>query len=122
MKIISQTLYCSLALCSFIAQAKEKMKIKTQMDASNPTHTLAYNCAVGTAQTELNINNVRTTILNGGDMWWDLGNNRYEIPKGSGKHSMFAGALWIGGMMIMVSLRLLDKLTVSRVLTTGQVH
>ena len=24
-------------------------------------------------------------------------NGRYEIPKGSGKHSMFAGALWIGG-------------------------
>ena len=31
-------------------------------------------------------------------MWWDLNNGRYEIPQGSGKHSMFAGALWIGGL------------------------
>ena len=64
---------------------------------SNVNNTLNNNCAIGTSQTELDINNVRTTILNAGDMWWDLSNGRYEIPKGSGKHSMFAGALWIGG-------------------------
>ena len=31
-------------------------------------------------------------------MWWDLNNAVYEIPQGSNKHSMFAGALWIGGL------------------------
>ena len=31
-------------------------------------------------------------------MWWDLDNGKYEIPNGGGKHSMFAGALWIGGL------------------------
>lgn len=37
-------------------------------------------------------------------MWWDLNTARYEIPKvdpGSGQpsvHSLFAGALWIGGI------------------------
>ena len=31
-------------------------------------------------------------------MWWDLvGNAEYEVPKGSGKNSLFAGAIWIGG-------------------------
>ncbi len=55
-------------------------------------------CAIPTAQAELEINNVRTTILVGGDMWWDLVNPKYEIPKGSGKHSLFAGSLWIGGI------------------------
>jgi len=36
-------------------------------------------------------------VLNGGDIWWDLQNRSYEIPAGSGKHSLFAGAVWIGG-------------------------
>ena len=85
-----------LGLCSFIAQAKENVNHNTP-GTSAPLQTLAYNCNVGTAQTVLNINNVRTTILNAGDMWWDLSKRRYEIPQGSGKHSIFAGALWIGG-------------------------
>jgi len=61
-------------------------------------------CAAASAQRDLEVNNVRTTILNGGDMWWNLSNARYEVPKvvpGTGqisKHSLFAGALWIGGV------------------------
>ena len=32
-------------------------------------------------------------------MWWDgVGAAQYEVPKGSGKNSLFAGALWIGGI------------------------
>ena len=94
--LLIKTIYCSVTLFSFIVEAKENVNQNTT-DSSVPLQTLAYNCALGTAQTELNINNVRTTILNAGDMWWDLSNGRYEIPQGSGKHSMFAGALWIGG-------------------------
>jgi len=59
---------------------------------------LAEGCAPATAQTDLNINNVRARILGGGDMWWDLNDAQYEVPKGSNKHSMFAGALWLGGI------------------------
>lgn len=57
-------------------------------------------CSPATAKADLNINNVRAQIMNGGDMWWDQGLDvaRYEIPKGSGKHSNFASALWIGGL------------------------
>ncbi|MBK7968925.1 MAG: hypothetical protein IPK08_08305 [Bacteroidetes bacterium] len=55
-------------------------------------------CAPTTAQSDLDINNVRTTILVGGDMWWDLTSPKYEIPKGSNKHSLYAGSLWIGGI------------------------
>ena len=48
---------------------------------------------------DLDINNVRARIINGSDKWYDLssGNPVYEIPKGSGKHSMYEAALWIGG-------------------------
>ena len=28
----------------------------------------------------------------------EIDNGKYEIPKDSDKHSMFAGALWIGGL------------------------
>ncbi len=61
----------------------------------------AQDCLQGTAKKELDINNVRTTMLNGGDMFWDQGGTgsaRYEIPKNSGKHSLFSGALWIAGL------------------------
>lgn len=60
---------------------------------------VASDCLPATASTNLDVNNVRCLIHNGGDMWWDLVSNpRYEIPKGSGLHSMFAGAIWIGGI------------------------
>ena len=64
----------------------------------SPSFAIAAACQPATAQTDLDVNNVRTTILAGGDMWWDLDNGVYEIPKGSNKHSLFAGSLWIGGI------------------------
>jgi len=64
-----------------------------------PTEAAEENCIPATAQTDLDINNVRAKILNGGDMWWDLVSNaRYEIPINSKKHSLFASSLWIGGI------------------------
>jgi len=66
------------------------------------TRMKAASCAAATAQRDLDVNNVRTTILNGGDLWWNLSNARYEVPKVQAgqvsKHSLFSGALWIGGV------------------------
>jgi hypothetical protein len=70
--------------------------------------SLAAGCAAAVASTDLNLNNVRTFILTGGDFW----NNRntrdpgYEIPKGSRKHSIYAGALWMGGVDVNGQLKL----------------
>ncbi|SDJ77173.1 hypothetical protein SAMN05421823_10173 [Catalinimonas alkaloidigena] len=56
-----------------------------------------------TSRAELDINRVRALVLNGGDMWWNLEDApRYEVPKQDDptqpkKHSLFAGAVWIGG-------------------------
>ncbi|MBU6324400.1 MAG: hypothetical protein KJS92_02840, partial [Bacteroidetes bacterium] len=63
----------------------------------------ANTCEPATQSADLDINNVRTKILNGGDMWWDLNNPKYEVPKVTDanavrKHSLFSGALWIGGL------------------------
>ncbi len=64
-------------------------------------------CEQPTSQVDLNINNVRARLLNGGDKWWDLvGNAQYEVPKGSDRHAMFAGAIWIGGFDAGGTLRL----------------
>jgi hypothetical protein len=61
------------------------------------------NCLPSSASAQLDINNVRCLLHNGGDMWWDLtGSPRYEIPKvddpALARHSAFAASLWIGGI------------------------
>jgi hypothetical protein len=58
------------------------------------------NCPNTTAQIDLEINNVRVRLLTGGDLWWDPipQSPHYEVPKGSGKHSIYNGSFWIGGI------------------------
>ncbi len=64
-------------------------------------------CLPGAVSTELKINNVRARINSGGDMWWDLASvSEYEVPYGSKKTSMYAGALWIGGTDVNGQLKL----------------
>jgi len=95
----------SLALISQ-SFAKENIGKPVDPPKKNPglsePHLKKASCKPATAQRDLDINNVRTTILNGGDMWWNLSNARYEVPKVQtgqvAKHAMFAGALWIGGV------------------------
>jgi len=67
--------------------------------------SITAGCVAGSAMTELDLNNVRALILNGGDMWWDLNDARYEVPKGSGKMALFAGAIWVGGVDVNGQLR-----------------
>lgn len=61
-------------------------------------NTTVFNCNEPSAKVDLDVNNVRAILLNSGDMFWDIFASRnagYEIPKGSGKHSTFATALWL---------------------------
>ncbi|MFI5134291.1 MAG: hypothetical protein ACHQD9_00430, partial [Chitinophagales bacterium] len=64
----------------------------------------AGDCAPATSSIDLDINNIRARLQNGGDMWWDLvASAKYEVPKslpGSPENpsSMFAGCVWIGGV------------------------
>ncbi|MEM7656759.1 MAG: hypothetical protein AAF399_11565, partial [Bacteroidota bacterium] len=62
-------------------------------------YRVSSDCLPPSASAQLDVNNIRTLLHNGGDMWWDLvGDPRYEVPKGSNRHSMFASSLWIGGL------------------------
>lgn len=76
-------------------QAKENVGQKRVKKSA--MKVLAEGCAAATSSADLNINNVRARILGSGDMWWDLDDAKYEVPKDGGVHSMFAGALWLGG-------------------------
>jgi hypothetical protein len=57
-------------------------------------------CKNATASIDMDINNVRARLMTGGDMWYNIGTGQpsYEIPKGSQRHSLFAGSCWIGGI------------------------
>ena len=93
---IKQIASLSLAIFVFSAMAKENV---SNSGATSVVNTkVAAGCNPASSQTDLDVNNVRTTIMAGGDMWWNLSDARYEIPKNGNRHSMFAGALWIGGI------------------------
>ncbi len=63
--------------------------------------SVSAGCVPPSTGLELALNNVKTVIYSGADKWWDLiGNARYEVPKGSGKHSLYTGSLWMGGVDI----------------------
>ncbi len=106
MKIKRQIIALPLAAILFFAiSANARENGATGHRQTNPANNrgntqdqLASSCTPASAKTDLDINNVRTTILSGGDMWWNLTSAKYEVPKGGGAHSIFAGALWVGGL------------------------
>ncbi|MGD1846393.1 MAG: hypothetical protein ACFB10_13485 [Salibacteraceae bacterium] len=105
----SLKLLMAIAVCLGIlhpyANARENKGAKKRK-TTLPTAALAANCIAPSAATELSINNVRALIQTGGDMWWDLQSEaRYEIPKGSGQTSLYAGALWLGGQDVSGQLK-----------------
>ncbi len=73
---------------------------KTAKTADNSLLKTTATCAQATSAIDLDINNVRARLMTGGDMWYDIGKNLpgYEVPKGSQRHSLFAGSCWIGGI------------------------
>lgn len=68
----------------------------------------AKGCPPSAANMYLDINNVRSLVYTGGDMWHDFSTNRaaYYIPANSTQTSLFSGALWIGGVDVNDQLKL----------------
>jgi len=66
------------------------------------------NCSPATAKLILEFNDVKALIEQGGSMFQNraAGVASYEIPKGSGLHVIFAGALWMGGTDVNGQLKL----------------
>lgn len=72
----------------------------------------AGDCVPASSSIDLDVNNIRARMQNGGDMWWDLNNTaKYEVPKSlpgqpENPSSLFAGAIWIGGIDAQGQLKL----------------
>ena len=98
------TVCCAISLQT---SARENVRMNTGPNGNNTIgvgtgafKTTAATCQPASATIDLDINNVRARLMTGGDMWWDIGKAlaAYEIPKGGGSSSLFAGSCWIGGL------------------------
>jgi hypothetical protein len=75
-----------------------------EAEAGNRLVSLREDCSQSRSSTDMDINNVRARLLGGGDVWWDLRNGRYIVPKvdpASGEtevSAIFAGSVWLGGL------------------------
>lgn len=77
-------------------------KLKKLREQAKKISGSRSDCQPSQAQYDLEINNVRAKLLAGGDMWWDLQNGSYIVPKPAPGFpevsAIFATGLWIGGM------------------------
>jgi hypothetical protein len=68
-----------------VISANAREKYGNVFRSAAPEKVMA-GCSPAQSSAELSVNNVRTLIFSGSDMWWDLfggGNPRYGVPKGS---------------------------------------
>ncbi|MFC2117493.1 hypothetical protein ACFLSY_02470, partial [Bacteroidota bacterium] len=85
-----------LLTSNFYQSMGEEAKTKTVLRTN--LKSLAAPCARGNTITYLSYNNVNTPVHLTGTMWTDPdGQAGYEIPKGSGLKSLYAGGIWIAG-------------------------
>ena len=86
----------SSADARFDPEVFNKMKDNVMMSGNRA------DCQPGQRQVDMEINNVRARLLTGGDLWWDLENGRYIVPKPADGFkevsAIFAGGVWIGGI------------------------
>jgi hypothetical protein len=59
--------------------------------------TVQAQCAIPKKSAELSVNNIRALFNTNGSHFWGE-NAGFEVPKGSGKISIFTASLWLGGM------------------------
>ncbi len=88
-----------MAVMTMSASAYKSVNVRNQSEGSGNGQIKAAACAPATGLKDLEWNNVSAIIETGGNMWTDRANSRaaYEVPKGGGVSSLYAGALWMGG-------------------------
>ncbi|MCB9296129.1 MAG: hypothetical protein H6559_23860 [Lewinellaceae bacterium] len=77
---------------------------KSQAESPNNNNKVQFraSCDAAKAQRDQAVNNVRARLTTGGDVWWDGNDGRYVVPKVPPgvpeASSLFAGAVWLGGV------------------------
>ena len=96
MKNIKQIFCLTLLLVVVMTGSLRAEKVKGVVRSSSSPKAESATCLPASGSNELTVNNVRAYIETGGTMWFKEV-AEYEVPRGSGKTSMFCAALWIGG-------------------------
>ena len=104
MKNISKILVLAAALLMAFGSVQAE-KYKGGSAVPRVQTRAAATCLPASNSNQLLVNNVRAYLETNGTMWFEE-IAQYEIPYGSGKTSMFAAALWIGGLDINSQLKL----------------
>ena len=101
MKNIVRLLFVALLIAGAANSAKAEMFVGQKDGGNRSLKQTTAGCSPSSAFEWLNINNVRTRINAGGDMWWDLPSgtgSKYYVPANGSATSLFAGSLWIAGV------------------------
>ena len=97
-KYILVTILCF----SFLTASYAFRNPETERNQDQQQTSYRMDCALATAEVDLDINNVRARLLVGGDVWWDGNEAGYIVPKVEagleGVSSIFAGSVWLGGV------------------------
>ena len=102
LKYLFVSILCVSSFSSINAHINPDLE-KKGVSSNSQAASYRADCSTAQGKTLLDINNVRATLLVGGDIWWDGDSGQYVVPKppeGSGLDpvsSLFAGAVWIGG-------------------------
>lgn len=94
--------FLTMTLVSMV-QARYPGDLKKAQNSDPSVVSSRNDCNPGSSRYDMQVNNVRATLLSSGDVWWDLQNPGYVVPKvqpGTGAKavsSIFAGAVWLGG-------------------------
>ena len=94
-------MFAALFIVGAVIPGKAEMYKYEQSGNKGQRAVTAAGCTPSSSFEWLDINNVRTRINSGGDMWWDLPagtGSKYYIPANSPTTSLFAGSLWIAGV------------------------
>lgn len=102
MKNIFRLMFTALLIASAVIPGKADVYKYENLGKGQRAQTAA-GCSPSSSFEWLDINNVRTRINAGGDMWWDLPSgtgSKYYIPANGSATSLYAGSLWIAGVDI----------------------
>ncbi len=86
-----------------VAFAYYNPREKKPGNPANSSITFREKCVTAGAQIDQDVNNVRARLTTGGDVWWNLADGKYVVPKPTEPgqpepSSIFAGAVWLGGV------------------------
>ena len=101
-KLSKHLLVTLVSISALTLSAREKFGV---VQRNSSVERVMAGCSPAQSSAELAVNNVRTIIYSGSDMWWDLfggGNAWYNVPKvddrSKGANANFAGNVWFGGL------------------------